>query len=464
MALASPLNNRQVDVLRWVSEGCPEGRWTNSSFKTTAAALEWRGLVSVTKRGGVWAATITSAGTYYLANGNYPVGHKLHRIRMPRAPGGTSGSTASVQRTTPITCSEPKPTHRFVKDIVDVGGLLERNVTDDAPNYRHLVSIINRRQMAPGGQQVILHEWLKPGSVVLRLSGVTGDWKSGPLPDRISKWHPIVAELREEERLDHISASLRSRALRLLQGRAREAEARGHSVRASRRPNQYGYGEQTGGIVGCMVFEVSGVKCALSISEPQERVAHVATAEEVEKAKRETWYRMPSHDYVKSGRLHLTMATDSGYSTKVGWADTGALKLESRLCDVMPLYERWAVVEADRKEAERQRQIAAQERRAREDELAIAEHEQQALANRLLADLNAWELAGRLRLYVSALQERVGSIADADERAAAIEWVEWCDRHIQRQDPLARPIKMPTIKAPGFTELREVRMRLGFGY
>jgi len=250
--------------------------------------------------------------------------------------------------------------------------------------------------------------------------------------------------------------------LRLLQGLAREAEARGHSVRASRRPNQYGYGEQTGGIVGCMVFEVSGVKCALSISEPQERVAHVATAKEVEKTKRDTWYRIPSHDYVKSGRLQLTLATDSGYSAKVGWADTAALKLESRLCDVMPLYERWAAIDAERKEAERQRQITAQERRAREDELAMAEYKQHGLAEHLLADLNAWELGGRLRRYVSALEKRAGRIADADERVAALGWVEWCHRHIETQDPLARPIKMPTIKAPGFTELQESRRRLGF--
>jgi hypothetical protein len=213
-----------------------------------------------------------------------------------------------------------------------------------------------------------------------------------------------------------------------------------------------------------MVFEVSRVRCALSISEPQDRVPHVTTAKEIERAERDKWYRIPAHDYVKSGRLHLTMATDSGYSTKVGWADTAALKLESRLCDVMPLYERWAAINAARKEAERQRQIEAQERRAREDELALAEYEEQALADRLIADLNAWELGDRLRRYVLALEQRVEKITDADQRAAALEWVEWCHRYIERQDPLISPINKPTIKTPGFTELQEVRKRLGFGF
>jgi hypothetical protein len=76
------------------------------------------------------------------------------------------------------------------------------NGTEDDTNYKHLVSIINRRQMAPDGQQVILNEWLKPAHVVLRLSGVSRDWKSGSLPERISKWHRVVAQLRTDKRLE----------------------------------------------------------------------------------------------------------------------------------------------------------------------------------------------------------------------------------------------------------------------
>lgn len=33
MALDAPLNERQVEVLRWISDGCPDGRWMNSSYK-----------------------------------------------------------------------------------------------------------------------------------------------------------------------------------------------------------------------------------------------------------------------------------------------------------------------------------------------------------------------------------------------------------------------------------------------
>lgn len=89
MALDAPLNQRQIDVLQWISKGCQEGRWPDHTYKTTAAALEWRGLVTVSKRGGVWTASILSAGARYLATGNYTPGHKLHRVRSMPPPTAT---------------------------------------------------------------------------------------------------------------------------------------------------------------------------------------------------------------------------------------------------------------------------------------------------------------------------------------------------------------------------------------
>jgi len=36
----SPLNDRQLEVLRWVGDGCPDGVMEGYSYKTTAVALE----------------------------------------------------------------------------------------------------------------------------------------------------------------------------------------------------------------------------------------------------------------------------------------------------------------------------------------------------------------------------------------------------------------------------------------
>lgn len=66
------LNTAQVEVLRWIADGCPDRQWPNSSYKLTAVALANRGLASVRRHRKTWTAMITEAGEYYLAHGRQP--------------------------------------------------------------------------------------------------------------------------------------------------------------------------------------------------------------------------------------------------------------------------------------------------------------------------------------------------------------------------------------------------------
>ena len=42
-----PLSTRQVEVLRWIGQGCPEGVWPDFTYKTTTYALAARNLAGV---------------------------------------------------------------------------------------------------------------------------------------------------------------------------------------------------------------------------------------------------------------------------------------------------------------------------------------------------------------------------------------------------------------------------------
>jgi hypothetical protein len=59
------LTQRQVDVLRWIGDGCPIGVMVEEGFpeRITAAALRNRSLVTTEGRDPAWSATITKAGT-----------------------------------------------------------------------------------------------------------------------------------------------------------------------------------------------------------------------------------------------------------------------------------------------------------------------------------------------------------------------------------------------------------------
>lgn len=320
------------------------------------------------------------------------------------------------------------PTRKLLKDIIDAGGILERDTRNDTTGYRSLVGIINRRKMAPDAQEVIMLNGATYHQVIFRLSSVS-DWKTEAptevvAAERVTRWHPVVAALRKEKRLSFIDKSLRERSFRLLHALAREAESRGHCVRQPRR-NFHGYVDDPSRLIGDMIFQVR---------------------------------------YALADRLSITLGTDSRYSTKVTWPDTKTLPLELRLPDVMTTFERWAVIDAERKEAERRAAIEAQERREREDELARQAYTQHMLADALIGDLDAWELVGRLRRYLGEMATRIEHITNDDERATAIEWMDWCQRFTTERDPFHRPIQTPRIKPPGYSEfVAEFRNRLGFG-
>jgi hypothetical protein len=164
MRLSDPLNERQLQVLRWIGEGCPAGFLEGSSYKRTAAALQDRKLVIVSRRGGGWSATLTDAGRHYLVHGVHPV------------PIGTRSSPLGVGRRGSTGAAWPDPdgetavdggpalrprsaasrsarklsaTEQFVADIVAAGGALEvpRESGDDGLD----------RPRARGGQAVARH-------------------------------------------------------------------------------------------------------------------------------------------------------------------------------------------------------------------------------------------------------------------------------------------------------------------
>ena len=71
------LSERQLDVLRWIGDGCPARDWPDQSHKLTARSLAGRGLADVRRKQKVWTATITDAGQFYLKHGKPPPGREL---------------------------------------------------------------------------------------------------------------------------------------------------------------------------------------------------------------------------------------------------------------------------------------------------------------------------------------------------------------------------------------------------
>jgi hypothetical protein len=61
------------------------------------------------------------------------------------------------------------------------------------------------------------------------------------------------------------------------------------------------------------------------------------------------------------------------------------------------------------------------------------------------------------------MADRIEYVTDDEERAMAVEWLEWCRQYMTKRDPFTRPIRQPKMKPPGYLEVQEFRARLRFG-
>ncbi len=245
-------------------------------------------------------------GRYYLTHGDYPTDHfpnkrrsYIRAIRLAHSEQGTR--QRSLIRPGP---DDPTPTRKVLQDIIDAGGVLELNTKGDDTNYGNLVAIINRRQMAPDGQQVILMDGASYYQKVFRLSSVA-EWKTLPpaeavAADRIGADTPAVAALRSENRLSSIESPQRQRALRLLHAVAREAEARGYTVDEAPKREPHGYGYQSNEMPGCLIGGVTPVKCGIGITQLQDKVPNEATVKDWLRS----YLRSPTAENVMGGRVN----------------------------------------------------------------------------------------------------------------------------------------------------------------
>jgi hypothetical protein len=212
----APLNERQLDVLRRVSDGTVSSRdW---ELARTVYALRERKLVETTKGDHRWAARLTGAGAFYLAHGHY---------------------LDEEQRVTRPTRSDEIEVDELFSQLKVHDGVLR--VTDPEPalraRWRRVISRAKREGRVPVGFH-LRHHGRDGGDLVIEL--VAGEHPDAErlrnprerpvVPVESGTLHPSIAGLEDHAELGQISEDSRPRALRLLSALAAEAERRGHQL------------------------------------------------------------------------------------------------------------------------------------------------------------------------------------------------------------------------------------------
>ncbi|NMM92383.1 hypothetical protein B2J88_50515 [Rhodococcus sp. SRB_17] len=467
VALDTPLNNRQLEVLRWVGEQCPPREWPDSTYKTVAAALQNRRLITVSKKGGRWTATLLDAGRYYLDHGTYPDGHLKPKKRItdhspvrtvvrnvPRAL--SDGADASAEKPEPKTPTLT-PSRQLLHDVSEAGGTLTRNTTDDRTNYTGLVSAINRHAMAPEGQRLVMESGSTYYEKIFRFEDLP-TWKTTPPRDvvdapRIGRWHPAAAQIRDDNG-SRFSSEVRTRALRILHALATEAETRGHSVSMLPKNNPRGDGRYAHKETGQLIISIRGHHFYVDLQQLDDYTPHTPTPQELEKQRKWEWSKPPRWDTAPGRRLRLRVYGDIFRGWDEKWADSKSLKIrvEDHLADAMAIIE----ASVDREESCRAAELRAIEEQARRreaaEQLVAGRHAENVRAEVLDRQFADWQHTGALRQYLEAMAAGIDTITDTEARTSATEWLRWCERHVDSLDPLRRPLTMPAIRPPTWEE------------
>ncbi len=435
------VNDRQRAVLDWIADGCPEGVFEGEGHKVSAAALRARGLVRVRGRGQTWNAELTDRGRAFLDG-------------SPASPPGTPGRMPSTDRE-----PQPSPTHvldrpsskteQLVADVIAADGrlALPDETATGGVNWRQRAYAAQRHRKVPDGKRLVV-SCGREGFVIELTDGQTGNELGAEeirVPARLTKYHRVARQFRDQTDLQQISRKALSRALRIIHALAAEVERRGHQIECANAPptDRYGQRECNAKDSAHLLVTVDGHEIGLRIYE--KGVGLRSTWEEQKAYYEENRLnfrlgylpsRPTAYDKDATGQLEISLL---GYSQRqTTWGDRKRWKLDDRLGQVLRELETQAVeaeerrLAREREEAERQRQWEAAMANAKGR--FIEDHQLDVLRRRV----QAWQEADAIRVYCDAVEARHGHSATEANTAA---WLGLARAHADRLQ------RVPTMPA-----------------
>lgn len=410
-----PLTARQLEVLRWIADGCPDGVWPDDTHKLSARALETRNLAAVARRDGRWHARLKPDGAHYLAHGTYP---HPPPTPTPPTPAATAAPAAARRRRVEI-------------DVTDLLARLQAGpVRIEAPSaelraaYRRAIHQATVDGLVPDGL-TLRHSGRDHGDLVIRLvetPPATPTPAPVPIPDTYDAEQPAIRRLLANPSSWGVSPDARARALRLVQALADEAARRGYQL------------AEPADEAGTFRIDIGEDSFAFLLSEEHDHGEQIP-ADQLAAAKY-SWQRVsPQPAMIASGRL--TLELQRGWRP-TRWADRRRWRLDDKLPAVLEL------IEQDAAQARKQREEAAAERRRRRE---LWEQAVPRAMERYVYDLNAERLTDQTRAsaqaaeilaYCQRLAERAGHEPDSTTRRAIEQWAEWARSHAEAIDPLGK--------------------------
>lgn len=454
------LNDKQVAVLRWIGQRCPDGVMEGYAHRVSASALRSRALVRISGRGKTWRAELTDEGSAVLASLSTETEPLLSTDEPPTATAGAKAQASAEASDDPAAQPhEPRTlskTEQLVADVIAAGGTLTLpdETRNGGVNYRQRAYAAQRHGKVPEGKHLHV-SWTHRGFEISLLDGATGNELGADefhVPSRLRKYHCVAREYRDRTSLHEVSRKTLPRALRIVHALAGEIERRGHEIACvDVRRDSYGRSDWKASNDGQFVVTIDGHAYKLRLKEkgvgfrgPWE--AHKQRREENRAAMRfDHWDvgRIEPYDKGATGQLDISILSYYGHR-QGSWGDRKRWTLEERLPQLLRELETLAAeaeqrrLAREREEEERQRQWEQAMEHARVR--LIDDHRIEVLRRRV----SAWQEAEAIRAYCDAIEARHGANAIAADPEAA-RWLFLARQHADDTQALPRMPADPEV-------------------
>jgi hypothetical protein len=426
------LNQQQVDVLRWIKDGCPTGVYEDGyEHRIIARALESRDLVTIAGRGPTWSATITDAGLAWEA--------------APPAEVLPPSSEAD----------------RLVERVLEAGSrLLLPDNRDAEKAHERLVRMSLKSLNRPKGKKLVMRS--------------TGRWGSGPkevvfvehfddyvepepvpVPERVGKYHASVKAFLDDREWQYVTKEHLPRAARILQAMAVEAPKRGIEVlgaaQSANGPDQYRARKLAR---AHLVLKTPAGIFSVQVREMPGRGAKHFESRWNERKTMPAWIETRGWEFISTGKFELII---DGPGTRYGgdrYRDAKTVTVENKLPEVFGSFEIYRLQDEWR-ERERQRETAEQQRKWE----AAMEHAKRRYAEHARWEhfkerSREWRAMRQHREFLEAARSVVVDL-DRPERAELFAQLDLAERTLEKIDAIQHlELLVPKVPDPTPDDLK----------
>jgi hypothetical protein len=406
-------------------------------------------LVTVSRRGGRWSATLTERGRYYLDNGRHPAvvgtattttGETADNSSTHAASGGIGSQPSVIQEAAALIERLQANSGTVVVPDPDA---------DTRASYRRAVHAAKQHELVPDGYD-LRHTGRNTGDLVIRLYSAAQPYDTDWNRLRLNQSEIRATSLADYSALEQDPTNLQvapesiPRVIGLLHALANAGADRKCRVGVdltTKSPKPF--------------LKFGSARRSLEVFEEYDQVPHVLTADERRTKRLRPWADIPEFDSVATGRLRLEVRKSQSGHERLTWRGTASKSLEQQagriIADIIKAIEEQEQISAAFRQREKERQAAAtlaaqqaaEERRRRDIErearweyaitkarrLAIEEHRRTTFNTAM----EQWQQAADMRAFCDALEDASASQAASDGELAA--WLTWARARADKIDP-----------------------------